>query len=177
MREREIRILAVNPGSIYVGIAVFHGLELVDWGVRSIREKSVQDKAERLKRIMAEMMERDGINCFAIKRIHPARSSENLQAITRSMKEWARKEGMEVHEHSIKEIESSLLSSERRNKQVLMEEGAVRYSFLYPELEKERQNRNPYLVRMFEAVALGMKCLSDMEKAKGRKRISINHEC
>lgn len=176
MQEREIRMLALNPGSRYSGIAVFHSSELVDWRVKSIREKSLRDRMERLKRFLTEIMDRDGINCLAIKRIHPARSSKYLCQLAREIKNWAVKRRLEVREYAIEEIETILSSSCRSNKRMLMEEVAARHPVLYSELDREKGNRNPYLVRMFEAVALGTKCLNDLEESKGRKRISTNHE-
>ncbi len=176
MQESEIRILAVNPGSRYIGIAVFHGPELADWGVKSIREASVKGKMERLKSIFVEIAGTHTVSCFVIKGLHPARSSKRLRKLTSEAIDWARKEGLDTREYSIHEIEASLVPSRKRNKKHLMEEVAARYPFLYPELEKERRNRNPYLVRMFEAVALGMRCLSDLEKSKGRKSVSMVHE-
>jgi hypothetical protein len=176
MQETELRILALNPGSRYAGIAVFHSQELVDWGVRSIREESEKDRSHRLKRFLTEVIERDGINCFTVKGLHPARSSEYLRQLTNELKGWAVKCGLVVREYAIKEIETILPSTSRSNKQLLMEEVAARHPVLYQELEREKKNRNPYLVRMFEAVALGTKCLNDLEESKGRKRISVNHE-
>ena len=33
MRKKEINILAVNPGTKYLGLAAFQGSDLVYWGV------------------------------------------------------------------------------------------------------------------------------------------------
>ncbi len=175
MQENENRILALNPGSRYTGIAVFHSLELVDWGVRSIREKSEKDRLQRLKCYLEEITEREEINCFAIKSLHAARGSPGLRRLTSEIKSWAAERGLAIHEYEIKEIEAILPSSDRPNKRRLMEEVAARYPVLFGELERERKNRNPYLVRMFEAVAVGMRCLNDLEARKGRKGNSSNH--
>ena len=176
MRDKEIRTLALNPGSRYVGIAVFHGSELVDWAVRSIREKSAEARLEQLKSILSEIAETHGVNCLVIKSLHPARSSEYLCQLTSTLKEWAKENHHAVREYTIKDVETFLLPSGRLNKRLLMEGVAAIHPFLFPELEGERQNRNPYLVRMFEAVALGVRCLSEMEHRKGRKLITNNHE-
>lgn len=176
MLDKEIRTLAVNPGSRYVGIAVFHGLALVDWAVRSVREKSSKAKLDQLKSILSEITETHSVNCLAIKSLHPARSSDYLRQLTGSLKEWAKDKNHVVREYTIKEIETFLLPSRRLNKRLLMEGVAAVHPFLFPELEAERQNRNPYLVRMFEAVALGMRCLGEMENPKGRKLITNIHE-
>ena len=176
MQDKEIRTLALNPGSRYVGIAVFHGPELVDWAVRSIREKTPTGKLDQLKSILSEIAETHGVNCLVIKSLHPARSSEYLSQLTSTLKEWAKENHHAVREYTIKDVETFLLPSGRLNKRLLMEGVAAIHPFLFPELDGERQNRNPYLVRMFEAVALGMRCLGEMENPKGRKSIGSIHE-
>ena len=176
MQDSEIRTLAVNPGSRYVGIAVFHGVELVDWAVRSVREKSPEVKLGQMKSILSEIAETHGVNCLVIKSLHPARSSEYLNQLTVTLKDWAKGDGHVVQEYTVKEVETFLLPSGRLNKRLLMEGVAAIHPFLFPELEGEKENRNPYLVRMFEAVALGMKCLGEMESLKARKVIGSIHE-
>ena len=176
MRDKEIRTLALNPGSRYVGIAVFHGLELVDWAVRSVREKSPEARLDQMKSILSEIAETHSVNCLVIKSLHPARSSEYLWQLTSTLKGWAKDNHHVVREYGIKEVETFLLPSGRLNKGLLMEGVAAVHPFLFPELEGERQNRNPYLIRMFEAVALGMRCLGEMERSKGRKLIANVHE-
>ena len=169
MQDKEIRTLALNPGSRYVGIAIFHSTELVDWAVRSIRDKSPKAKLEQLKSILSEITETHSVNCLAIKSLHPARSSDYLRQLTGSLKEWAKDKHHVVREYTIKEVETFLLPSGKLNKRLLMEGVAAIHPFLFPELHCERRNRNPYLVRMFEAVALGMKCFSEIEESKGRR--------
>ena len=176
MQDKEIRTLALNPGSRYVGIAVFHGPELVDWAVRSIREKTPTGKLDQLKSILSEIAETHSVNCLVIKSLHPARSSEYLSQLTGALKEWAKDKHNVVREYTIKEVETFLLPSGRLNKNLLMEGVAAIHPFLFPELDGERRNRNPYLVRMFEAVALGMRCLGEMENPKGRKLIGNTYE-
>ncbi len=169
MKEKEIRLLAVNPGSRYTGYAVFHGADLVDWGVRSLREAGPKAKARRLESLLAESAGSHDVNCLAVKGLHRARSSKGLRDLADFVNRWGEANVRLVSEHGIDEIEASLIQSGALNKRRLMEEVAARYPFLYPELEREKRNRSPYLVRMFEAVALGMKCFSDLEKSKGRR--------
>jgi len=119
MPDKEIRTLALNPGSRYVGIAVFHGMELVDWAVRSIREKSPEARLEQLKSILSEIAETHSVNCLVIKSLHPARSSEYLRRLARSLREWAKENHHAVREYTIKEVETYLLPSGRLNKRLL----------------------------------------------------------
>lgn len=164
-----MRIIAVNPGWRHTGIAVFRGSELDDWAMKSIRRRTVDEVYCNMTDILDDLVDTNGSEVLAIKKLHPARSSRNLRELTRRLKVWAVKKRLTMNEYSIKEIESFLLSSGRLNKTHLMEEVAARYPVLYLELEKEKQSRSHYLVRVFEAVALGMTCLTKLEeKSKGR---------
>ena len=175
MLNGEHNILAINPGARYIGLAVFHGPELLDWNVKRVQEENVEERLRRVNSILSEVIKMYDFDCLAIKELHQSRTSEYICKLTKELKSWAQRNGLAVHEYTLKDIEISLLHSAKANKRNIMDEVADVYSFLHSEVEKERANRNGYLVRMFEAVALGMKCLNDLEKPKGRKIISVNH--
>jgi hypothetical protein len=73
-----------------------------------------------------------------------------------------------LREFSIDEVKKFLSPHAQINKQQMMEDVAAKFPFLYPDLERERKHRNPYLVRMFEAVALGLAALNETD-SKPRK--------
>ncbi len=176
MQNTEERIMAVNPGSRYMGYAVFIGTEPYDWGIKSLKGRSFEERKRKFEHFLSDIAESYAINSLAIKSLHPARSSTNLDRMAAFVKEWAKRKGISVHGYSAEEIETSNSVPGRLNKAKLMEAVATCYPFLYHDLENARKKRFPYLVRMFEAIALAMSYLSDLEKQKGRNRISINHE-
>jgi len=59
------------------------------------------------------------------------------------------------YEYSIDDLKKKLLSETLGNKHLLMEEISKRYPFLLSDLQRESVHKNPYLVRMFEAVVWG----------------------
>lgn len=176
MTGKEVRILAINPGSRYVGIAIFRGQELIEWAVRSSRPAAENLRVKNLGSFLEYIVQRHGIDRLVLKGLHHARSSRELDLLVAKIREWASERDIPVHEFSINEIEASLLSEERGNKRALMETVAAYYPFLYPELDEEKRNKNPYRVRMFEAVALGMTFAARSENMKGRKTDKTTHE-
>ena len=74
------------------------------------------------------------------------------------MKRLTRKKGVSLRQYGIAELEAALASGERINKAQLAERIAARYPILFPELQGEKRNKNPYHMRMFEAVALAALC-------------------
>ena len=166
-----MRIIAVNPGWRHTGIALFRGWELDDWMVKSLRRRTVDEVYFDMTGILDDLVDTNGSEVLAIKRLHPARSSENLRELTRRLKVWAARKGLLVCEYSIKEIETFLLSSGRLNKTRLMEEAAARYPILYSELEKERRCKSHYFDRLFEVIALGIICLTKLEEESSKGRL------
>lgn len=155
MAKESTRILAVNPGGRYVGLAVFCDADLRDWRVRSLGGASPSERGRSFGDMVSRIIRTHGTDTLAIKALHPARCSASLRYLTRKIKKIAEERGLRICELSINELKEKLNPGGRSNKRLLMEEVAARYPFLYPELEREKKNKNQYLVRMFEAVALG----------------------
>lgn len=171
--QKEIpKILAINPGSRYVGIALFYGAELREWAVKTLGGDTLAERIERMRKILADFIGHHGVNVLTIKLLHPSRGSKNLRSLVRAIEKIGEQEGLTVYEYPLSEVKHLLFSREG-NKRDLAEEIAVRYPFLYPELEREKKSRNPYLTRMFEAVALGVVCFNQLDSKKqkvGRKK-------
>jgi Holliday junction resolvasome RuvABC endonuclease subunit len=169
MTNKPLKILAINPGTRYLGIAVFIDTELRDWAVRVIKGKNVTD-------CVTDYVNQYGINVIVIKKLHVNRSSKALRRIADEIENLAVNRKIVFHEYSIDELKEKLLSETRGNKHLLMEEMSARYPFLLSDLEKESNHKNPYLIRMFEAVALGTVCFNaiDTGKKKGRDKTIKN---
>ena len=159
-----LKILAVNPGTRYLGLAVFSGAELSNWEVKVLKGRWSKAKLQRIKEILTEICDTYQPNVLAIKRLHPARESINLHLLALRIREFARKKGMKVCQYSIEEVKNFFLSQGRKNKKGLAEIIASRHPELENELKKEKENKNPYHLRMFEAVALGKICFHQLDK-------------
>ncbi len=91
---------------------------------------------------------------LAIKKLHPSRCSKNLKLLTAWIKDLCRKKGLRTLQFSIKELEEFFLKNEKLNKENLTKIISSEYPELIHEIYKETRNKNPYYIRMFEAVAL-----------------------
>ncbi len=157
MAREANRILGINPGTRYIGIAVFCDSELLDWRVKTFKGKWTEEKAGRILEMIGEYIELYDINALVIKKLHPARTSKNLKNIVSNIKALARKKRIESKSYSIKEIEHVFLDDEKRNKRNLADKVVVEYPMLIHELNKEKSRKHHYFIRALEAVALGMK--------------------
>jgi len=159
MQKEQLNVLAINPGSRYLGIAVFVGTELRDWAVKLARRDKIQA-------IMSEYIDVYRVHVIALKKLHPARTSQTLRNIVSSTERLAMRRRLILREYSIGEVKEALLSQKGKNKRLLMEEVVARYPFLLNEFQKEEKNKNPYLIRMFETVGIGRVCLNQLDAAK-----------
>src|ERR1043165_1621744 len=91
-------ILAVNPGSRYMGFAAFRGPELLDWGVRVITAQTPRGRVRVCGRIITEAIERFRPDALAVKRLHASRSSPSLDQLADSIRDLSRRRKLPVHE-------------------------------------------------------------------------------
>jgi hypothetical protein len=164
MPKQPTTILAVNPGSRYVGFAAFRGPDLLDWGVRVIRATTPRGTAKIAGSILSEAIERFHPDMLAIKALHPSRSSPALDHLADSITELARRRRIQVHPYSIGQLKIALLSETKGNKRGLAERVVALYPVLAHDFERETSNVNPYHIRMFEAVALGIVCYRHIDE-------------
>ena len=81
MPKAEPRILAINPGSRYLGMAAFRGPELLDWRVKETSGKGPRPKLETTRIIVRRSIQRYDPDVLVIKRLHPSRSSQGLNRL------------------------------------------------------------------------------------------------
>jgi len=156
MPKKPLKIIGINPGTRYLGIAAFEGPELMDWRIKALGGKWSKEKMKRAMGIISDFIERYEPTVLAIKRLHPSRSSRNLKKLVEKIKKLARSRRLRVFQNSIKDLESFFNPEEKMNKKRLAEVIASEYPVLLHELSKEKRNKNAYHTRMFDAVALGM---------------------
>jgi Holliday junction resolvasome RuvABC endonuclease subunit len=164
MPRKLLKILGINPGTRYFGIAVFQGPELKDWGIKVVKGRWSKEKMRRVMKIVSRLTEQYEPKVLAIKKLHPSRSSNNLKSLVRKIKELARRKKLKVYQYSIEELEAFFSPGEKTNKKGLAELVASAYPELLNELKKEKTSKNSYHLRMFEAVALGSMCFHQLDK-------------
>lgn len=158
MVKEPLKVIGINPGTRYLGIAVLHGAELLDWRIKVLDGRWSNSKIEKVKEIISDQVERYETRYVAIKKVHASRSSKNLDKIVMRIKEIARKKNLKLCHFSIKDLENIFVTEVKLNRKNLAEALASQYPELRDELQKERLNKNPYFLRAHEAVALAAAC-------------------
>lgn len=158
------RILAINPGSRYIGLAAFRGPELLDWMVKVVTGKTHRSRIASARTIVLDAVDRFGPEVLAIKRLHRSRSSQQLEDLVAEINALARRRRLKFRQYSIDDVKGALCPEARTNKRKLAEKLCRIHPATAHDFQRETQNRNPYHVRMFEAVALGTVCYQQIEK-------------
>jgi len=159
-----IRIMGINPGTRYLGIAIFLGSELREWRIKIFSGKWSKEKMEKIKKAVQDFIEHYEPNILAIKKLHPSRSSKSLKYLVNRIREISRRKGLKVYQYSIKDIEKFFLPEEKTNKSKMVKVLVSEYPDLFHEFKKEKSNKNPYYIRMFESVALASLSFNRLDK-------------
>src|SRR4030042_3324141 len=165
MAKESLKIIGINPGTRYMGIAVFDGPELMDWRIKVLDGKGLSEKIKKAVKILSGLIDQYRPNVLAIKKLHPSRRSRNLAQLTARIKEFCRRKGLKVYQYSIKDIEEFFIEEDKLNKKNLAEAIVLENPALFHELQKEKANKNPYYGRVFEAVALASACSQRLGKS------------
>lgn len=152
------RIIGINPGTRYLGIAIICDPDLLDWRVKTFTGKWSREKANRILDAIKELIELYEINTIVVKKIHPSRSSKNLNYLVYLIKAMAKRKRIRTKSYSIIELERLLIEGEKFNKKNLAAKIVAEYPALVHEKNKEDSNKNSYHQRMIEAVALASAC-------------------
>jgi len=164
MPKETLKIIGINPGTRYLGISVFQDSDLRDWRIKVFQEKWSEHKIKKIKNTILSLIDEYEPNVLALKKLHPSRSSKNLRLLTTWIKELCRRKGLRILQFSIKELEDFFLLNEKLNKKNLTKKISSEYPELIHQINKENNNKNPYFIRMFEAVALSSMSFYQLDK-------------
>jgi len=164
MPKKPLKIIGINPGTRHLGIAIFQDSELRDWGVKVFRGRWSKAKKEKIIKTLLSFIDQYESSILAIKKLHPSRSSQNLRQVVARIKEFSKRRNLKVYQYSIKELERFFHPEEKLNKKKLTKILTSEYPDLFHELNREKKNKNPYYIRMFEAVALASVCFHQLDR-------------
>lgn len=159
MSDNLQKIVCINLGTRYVGLAAFQDQNLRDWCVKTFNGKWSKAKEKKILRVLADYLDVFQPDCVVLKEHDPARSSPALNRLAGAMAAFMEEMGVPIRKYSIGALKEMLPGDTRKSRKTLAEAVARRWPAIGRELQKERSNRNPYYQRMFEAVALGSICL------------------
>jgi hypothetical protein len=162
MLTNTYKILSVVPGTWYLGIAIFHDTDLMDWRIKYMPGASVKEKMVQVKALLSDYIDRHDITVLAIKQMHPSRCSKTLSDLHAEIKKFGKSLKLTTLEFTIEKIKQIVLTK-KGNKTLLMEELTANYPALFYVMKRAKEHKSKYLMRAFEAIALGVASLDHLE--------------
>ncbi len=166
MHKNRVTILSINPGTKYLALAIFRGAELREWRIKVFKGKWSKEKMNSILATITGLVNLYEITDLALKCPDPSRSSQALDTLLLRIKKAALRNRLTVHTYRLKELEQSFCPNGKANRKALAEKVLLEYPILFNEFEKERRHKNPYYLRLFEAVALGSLCRDRIDRRR-----------
>jgi len=159
IKKQHPRILAIDPGTRHIGIAVLQGSDLVYHGVLSMPYRRSPSAIRRNTRALLRQLLSDfrpTVLAIEANAIGSSRAKSRLHAAVSELRRIGRREHLEVITRTASTVKKLVTGNGRASK----EEVARAVARIYPELKAYlRQTakwRARYHWNMFDAVALGL---------------------
>lgn len=175
-RASPIRLLAIDPGSRYLGVAVFENLHLLDWRTKIIEEKgrNAQAAVSRVRQIVRQSIKHYQVQMVVVRPYCPCprHTSKVMAAMVKELQRFGKQQGLRVSLCDPQRVRQFLCQGGRATKMDVARIIATdRYPFLshiYEETRAKPWFREKYHLQMFSAIALGLYWLSKCQ----HKRLS-----
>jgi Holliday junction resolvasome RuvABC endonuclease subunit len=153
------RIIAIDPGMQYLGVAILEGENLLWYSVKTFPgSKSLPNRRLEVQQFLAQVLQKYSPSVLAVEEPFYAQSllSDNLKKLTLNIKTWGRWKGLRVYSYYPPAVKA-FFCREGRTKQSLAEAMIEQYPFLSRYLSVLSSKRR-YWFHVFDAVGLGLMC-------------------
>lgn len=158
-KKKKQRILAIDPGLRGLGIAVFHGTDLIYHEVKTVtKRKSPYTALEQGRKIVLRMVRDFRPDVLVIERtfFYHNRSASLLNVFVDEMLSIGRRKRLEVATFAPVTVKKFIAGDGQATKKQVAQSVIRRYPELKVYLTQDRKWKESYHQNMFDAVALGM---------------------
>ncbi len=171
-KNKSIKILALKPGTRQLAVAVLDGPDLVYWKNKRIRAGKVSEAqaVRKVKEVLGRLIDFWQPDMLAVEDIYYAQSkaSRTLRVIREVIGNLGRDRKLKTSFYCPLSVRGFICREEKLNKmntaRVIAGE---HYPWLRANYEKEERKKwyeEKYGLRVFDAVAVGLYCLHELEK-------------
>ena len=158
MTKIKIRILSIDPGTKHMGYASFEGVELVDYGVKTIRQGSVGKILDHLEEIINRQLKEKTPDYLVLEKnaFSQIRNNLRLAMVVAKIKKVARKNCLLVYEYDPRTIRKAICNDGNATKKRVAQTLIIYYPELNVHLKSDKDWVLRYHMNMFDAIAVGM---------------------
>ena len=153
------RIMAVDPGMQYLGIAILEGEELIWYGIKTFPGRKVLPYMRpQVQQYLTKLLQTYQPDVLAVEEPFYAQSmlSKNLRTLTQDIKTWGRWKRLRVYSYLPTAVKA-FFCRDQQTKQSLAIAMIEKYPFLARYLTLLPWKRR-YWFHVFDAVSLGLMC-------------------
>jgi hypothetical protein len=162
MSRHDKSILGISVRSNHIGIAVIKDSSLMYWKVRKFNGAWSQKRLEKMIALVQHTAQRYSVTAIAVKVPPRGLLSKGLVELVSEISRLASTNDITLQPYRIQELKR-FLSKKSLNKKVLLHLVCERFPILERYYQRELANRQPYHIKMFEAVAAAL-CLQATRK-------------
>lgn len=166
MRVNNRRILAIDPGTKYMGVALIDKGALIYGGVKEIKNrKSPHENLRACRKAILRMIQDFRPNIIAVEKTFFAnnRNSALLNVLTDEIKNIGKRKGLTVVAFAPSTIKKTICSNGHASKEEVAKAVIAKFPELKVFLTQDRKWKERYHKNMFDAVAITLTAA----KAKG----------
>jgi crossover junction endodeoxyribonuclease RuvC len=154
------RILAIDPGTKEIGVAVLENRELIFYGVKTVRDRATAQRIlAQIAATTQELITRYDPRYFAIERMFVIQKSAALLSVAaEEIKSVAKSNGLPVYEYAPSTVRKFLCQNGAATKRDVASVVATRYPELARHLKTQTKWEEKYYANIFDAVAVGLMC-------------------
>jgi len=158
------RILAVDPGLQYLGVAVLEDENLLWYGIKTFPGMDIARRRLEAQQYLTKVSQKYQPAILVVEEPFYAQSllSNNLQKLTQVIKTWGKWKGLTVRSYT-PPVVKAFFCRDQKTKQSLAEAMIDKYPFLRRYLTNLPWSRR-YWFHVFDAVGLGLMCVRKMRR-------------
>ncbi|HUI28932.1 MAG TPA: crossover junction endodeoxyribonuclease RuvC [Candidatus Acidoferrales bacterium] len=153
------RILAIDPGTHYIGVAVLVGPKLVYYGVKTLsRRKPTREALKEGRKVIGLLIDDFSPSILAVEKTFFAKSSNGtlLNTFAREIVWIGKRRGLSVEVMAANTVRKIVCKNGKATKQDVGKAVVSLYPELSPYLSSDRRWKEKFYYNMFDAVALGL---------------------
>ena len=178
MKNEPLKILALKPGSKYLGVAIFKGTELVHWAIKKLKSAGMsgEEVVVRARNIVKRLIDdyRPGLMAIEMPSLRQSQNSPYLESMVAGIKELGRSKLKKVYTFSALKVRRYICQEEKATRMNVEKTIATRYyPWLYQRYTKDKLKdlkghwwKRKYHSTLFDAVALGLYCYQRIKQRK-----------
>jgi hypothetical protein len=136
-----------------MGFARMRYNTLMHWGVFKFRKTWSEEKLARIIARLAYYLDTHRVTVLCLKVVRPASSSEELDSLMTAIMDLAHSKGITLHLAFIDDLELQYTDETVANVTMLIDAVTKRHPELKHTLQRHTESKNPYYLKVFEAVA------------------------